>query len=61
MVKHNLSRVQRSVIVKLKASVLPVAIETGRFRNIDEVDRECLICGDGGIEDVTNMIMRGKR
>ena len=56
VVKHNVNRMQRSAIIRLKAGVLPLAIETGRFRNVDEEDRLCMLCNKGKVEDEKHFI-----
>ena len=40
----NLSRHERSLIAKLRTGMLPLAIETGRFRKIPPEDRLCILC-----------------
>ena len=44
MVRANLSRKHRSLIAKLKCGVLPLALETGRFKNVPRVLRTCKVC-----------------
>ena len=58
VVKANLSRNQRSIIIKLKAGVLPIKLETGRFKGVKEHLRFCEICKSGEIEDEMHFLYR---
>ena len=40
----------------MKAGVLPLAIETGRYRNMDEELRVCHVCEKGCVEDEEHII-----
>ena len=40
----------------MKAGVLPLAIETGRFKNVPEILRICKMCEDGSIENEMHLI-----
>ena len=46
----NLNRRQWSLCSKLKCGVLPLAVETGRFKNIDRELRVCRVCNSGAVE-----------
>ena len=50
VIKSNLSRIQRSLIVKLKSGVLPIRLETGRYKGLAEELRVCEICMSGQVE-----------
>ena len=50
VIKSNLSRAQRSLVVKLKAGVLPIRLETGRYKGLPEALRICEICHSGEVE-----------
>jgi hypothetical protein len=50
-VKFNLTSSQRSVTAQLRAGVLPLHIETGRFRNTRVEDRLCNLCNLQHIEE----------
>jgi hypothetical protein len=50
-VKFNLTPSQRSVTAQLRAGVLPLHVETGRFRNTRLEDRICSLCNLQHIED----------
>ena len=47
----NLSKGQRSFCAQLRSGTLPLAIETGRFIGAPEMDRKCLLCDLGEVED----------
>ena len=57
LVYANLSRRQRSLIIKFKIGILPLAIETGRFTNIPLEKRTCLNCADGLLEDEYHFLL----
>ena len=47
----DLPKRRRSFLAQLRAGVLPLHVEVGRFRNTEFIDRKCLVCNDGNIED----------
>ncbi len=49
-VKLNLSRSERSHIAQLRCGVLPLIIETGRFRGEGMEDRKCNFCSTPGVD-----------
>lgn len=53
-VRLNLSRSQRSLLTQLRTRILPLEIETGRFRGIDVKDRLCTFCQK--VEDETHFL-----
>ena len=55
-VTSNLNNFERSLIAKLRSGTLPLAIETGRFRNIDVENRTCTMCDQNLIEDEKHFI-----
>ena len=46
----NIDCVRRSYLAQLHLGILPLSIETGRFRGIPQNERYCLICNDNSIE-----------
>ena len=50
-VKYNLSPSERSCTAQLRAGILPLHIETGRFRNTKLENRLCSLCQLNEIED----------
>ncbi len=47
----NLTRVQRSLVIKYKSGVLPLRLETGRYKGLKEELRVCEVCKCGEVED----------
>ena len=50
-VSGNLSKHESSLIAKLRSGTLQLAIETGRFRNKEIVERLCIMSDQNLIED----------
>ena len=50
IVKSNLGRRERSLVTKIKCGVLPLRVETGRFKNTPRELRTCQICEEGVVE-----------
>ncbi len=46
-VSFNLKKGQRSLCAQLRASVLPLAVEVGRYKGIPEEQRLCVLCDLG--------------
>ena len=46
-VSMNLDRTDRSFIAQYRMGILPLAVETGRFRNVPLDERKCLVCNSG--------------
>ncbi len=46
-----MSRNNRSIIAQIRIGILPLLIETGRFRNISVENRLCQVCNTQLIED----------
>ena len=55
-VKHCKIRRERSLIAQLRVGILPIHIETGRFRNIKLEDRTCQICNSNVVEDEFHLV-----
>ena len=47
----NLSRQERSLFAQLRCGILPIMVETGRFRNIPKEKRICPVCDINEVED----------
>ena len=45
-VKFNCTKYQRSLIAQLRMGILPLAVEIGRYTNVDLNDRKCFRCKD---------------
>ena len=52
---------ERSIIVRLKAGVLPVALETGRFKNIPIKERTYKVCETNVTEDEYHFLFKCKK
>ena len=50
-VSFNLKRGQRSLCAQLRAGVLPLAVEVGRYSGTPEEQRVCALCDLGVVED----------
>ena len=50
VVRSNLSKRQRSLVTKIECGVLPLRVETGRFKNTPRELRLCQICTDLKVE-----------
>jgi hypothetical protein len=55
-VKYCLSRRRRSLIAQIRIGILPLHIETGRFRNLKVEERTCQICKQNEIENEFHFI-----
>ena len=53
----HLTRRQRSLVAKLKMGILPLGIETGRFKNTPIENRLCYICEEGLLDDEYHFIL----
>jgi hypothetical protein len=51
-----MNRGYRSVLARLRAGVLPLQIETGRWRSVPADERFCTFCNDDTIEDETHFV-----
>ncbi len=50
-VKYCLNRKRHSIISQFRIGILPIHIETGRFRNVKEDERKCHVCNNEDIEN----------
>ena len=57
-VKYCYSRSRRSLIAQLRCGVLPLHIETGRFRNLKPEERLCSLCNLQEVEDELHFICK---
>ncbi len=58
LVLKNLKRNHRSLITKLKAGVLPLHLELGRYKNSPLETRVCHICNAGFLEDELHFLYK---
>ena len=56
-VKFNLTSSQRSLTAQLRAGVLPILIETGRFSRIEASQRICILCKSGEVESELHFLL----
>ena len=56
-VKHCLSRRKRSLLAQFRMGVLPIAIETGRFKNEPVENRICQLCNSNTVEDEKHLLV----
>ena len=61
LLKANLPRLQRSLVLKFKAGVFPIRKETGRYKNIKRELRFCELCNKNVIEDERHFIFKCKK
>ena len=61
IVKRNLDRPHRSVIAKFKCGVLPIMIETGRYKDTPLEQRVCQMCNSQAVEDEEHFIGRCRK
>ncbi len=57
IVYTNLTRRQRSLVIKLKIGILPLGLEVGRFTDKPIEYRTCLICEEGLLEDEYHFLL----
>ena len=53
----NLSRTERSCLAQFRSGVLPIRVETGRFKREAIEERVCIFCDKGEIEDECHLVM----
>ena len=58
LINANLSRLQRSLVTKFKVGVLPIRLETGRYKGLGEEKRTCELCLSGEIENELHFIFK---
>ena len=52
----DLPKRRRSFLAQLRAGILPLHVEVGRYRNTEFIDSKCLVCNDGNIEDEFHIV-----
>ena len=57
-VKYCRSRPQRSLLAQLRCGILPLHIETGRYRNLKVEERICNLCKKDEIEDEIHFVCK---
>ena len=59
-VKFCFNRRKRSIMAQFRLGILPIKVETGRFRNIQHQDRICDICPNQ-VEDEIHFLLNCKQ
>ena len=54
----NMPKYDRSLISQLRLGILPLRIETGRYSNIPEADRICLLCNGNHVESELHFLFK---
>ena len=57
IIQSNLDRSQRSILTKLKLGILPLKIESGRWKDTPLEYRKCQICKDHTLENEYHFIL----
>lgn len=53
----NMNRKYRSVLAQLRSGILPLEVETGRWRGVEIEGRICKLCEDDCIEDEAHFLL----
>ncbi len=61
LAKSNLPRNERSLVARLLCGILPLEVETGRFRDKKRQTRLCKICLEDKVEDELHFIFECKK
>ena len=57
-ISMNLTKRQRSILAQLRFGILPLRIETGRFRGEKVEERVCQLCNTGLVEYELHFLFR---
>ena len=60
-VAMNLDRGDRSFLAQFRMGILPIRVETGRFKQEKLEERICVLCDSGSIEDETRFLLKCNR
>ena len=55
-VSINLSSIERSYLAQLRLGILPIAIETGRYKSVPIDNRKCKLCNLNLVEDEKHIL-----
>lgn len=55
-VSMNLDRIDRSFLAQYRMGILPIAVETGRYKNVPLENRKCIVCNNDQIEDEEHLL-----
>ncbi len=56
--KMDLDRYDKSLLSQFRYGILPIEIETGRYKNLERKDRKCTLCNTGEIEDQLHFALK---
>ena len=56
LLKANLERHNRSLVAKIKSGILPLRLETGRYKGMNREDRTCQVCDKPKVEDEAHFL-----
>ena len=59
--KANLDRNHRSLVAKLKSGILPLRLETGRYKGMNREGRLCQVCDRNKVEDEVHFLFVCKK
>ena len=55
-VSMNLSSIERSYLAQLRLGILPIEIETGRYKSVFIDNRKCKLCNLNLVEDEKHIL-----
>ena len=58
LLNMNLERNHRSLVSKLKSGILPLRLETGRYKGMKRHERLCQVCNNGDVEDEIHFLYK---
>ena len=61
LLKANLDHYHRSLIAQFKSGILPLRLETSRYKGIDREERYCQICDRNIVEDEIHFLFKCKK
>ena len=53
---YKIPKYHRSLFAQLRAGILPLNIETGRYKNVELSERLCTLCDDNLVEDEVHFL-----
>ena len=60
LLKANMDRHNRSLVAKIKSCILPLRLETGRYKGMNREDRTCQVCDRPEVEDEVHFLFACK-
>ncbi len=56
--KMDLDRYDKSLLSQFRYGILPIEVETRRYKNLERKDRKCTLCNTGEIEDQLHFALK---